>query len=87
MTNNPYFDQDFLGFLWVLLGRLFLFAKGDIGLTNLAADEVQMSVLALVAISSGLIGTFLILRRMTMLANAYHIPFCWGSFWPLSLPT
>ncbi len=68
--TNPYYDQDLPGFFWVLLQRLFLFAQGKIGLADLASDEVQMTVLALIAISSGLIGSFLMLRRMTMLANA-----------------
>ncbi|MFZ0565376.1 MAG: metal ABC transporter permease [Chlamydiales bacterium] len=36
----------------------------------LASDEIQVCVLICVAISGALVGTFLVLRRMTMLANA-----------------
>nr|MBA3815720.1 metal ABC transporter permease [Parachlamydiaceae bacterium] len=39
-------------------------------LEALASDEIQILVLAGVAISSALVGTFLILRKMTMLANS-----------------
>lgn len=37
---------------------------------KLASDELQLFVLCTVAISSACVGTFLVLRRMTMLANA-----------------
>lgn len=39
-------------------------------MSKLASDEIQFLTLAFVAISSGLVGTFLILKRQTMLANA-----------------
>ncbi len=70
MTNNPYYDQDFFSFLWIFIQRLFGFMTGQLGLASIAVDEVQIGVLSLVAVSSALIGTFLVLRRMTMLANA-----------------
>ncbi|MBS0635672.1 MAG: metal ABC transporter permease [Verrucomicrobia bacterium] len=37
---------------------------------ELASDELQLLVLVLVSITSALIGTFFVLRKMTMLANA-----------------
>lgn len=67
---NPYFNTTFLEFFSVLLQRLFLFITGKISFTALSSDEVQLVVLSLIGASSALLGTFLILRRMTMLANA-----------------
>lgn len=63
---NPYWGKDFFGFFVTLWHRLM----GDLPLPALASDEVQLLVLAGVAISSALIGTFLTLKRMTMLANS-----------------
>lgn len=68
--SNPYFGQDLLGFFMQLSLRLVSAAKGEIGFTDLATDEVQMLVLVGVSCSAALVGTFLTLRRMTMLANA-----------------
>lgn len=65
---NPYSGQSFFGFFGVLFHRLFLFFKGDV--TSLASDEVQVLVLMLIALSSALVGTFLVLKKMTMLADS-----------------
>lgn len=70
MPGNPYYNQDFFSFLWIFIQRLVGFATGSIDLQNLTADEIQIAVLSCVAMSSGLLGIFLVLRRMTMLANA-----------------
>ncbi len=43
---------------------------GKISISELASDEVQILVLALIACSSALVGTFLVLKKMTMLANS-----------------
>lgn len=67
---NPYSGQTFFGFFLQLFLRFFGFLKGDWGYENLASDEIQILVLCGIAISSALLGTFLILRKMTMLANA-----------------
>jgi len=67
---NPYSAQTFFGFFAVLFTRLFGFLTGSLGWQDIASDEIQMLVLSLVAASSALVGTFLILRRMTMLANS-----------------
>jgi manganese/zinc/iron transport system permease protein len=50
--------------------RLWGIITGQISLDQLATDEVQMLVLVGVAASSALVGTFLVLRKMTMLANS-----------------
>lgn len=68
--TNPYFNQNFAGFFNQLLKRIWGFARGELFWSDLASDEVQMIVLIGVAISAALVGTFLILRRMTMLANS-----------------
>lgn len=67
---NPYYDQTFFGFFAVLLTRIAAFLTGNLGSKDLVADEIQILVLAGVSISAGLVGTFLVLRRMTMLANS-----------------
>lgn len=62
---NPYADQNFLGFFEVLFRRLC----GEIS-GALFFDELQLLVLSGIAISCVCVGTFLIVRQMTMLANA-----------------
>lgn len=64
---NPYSDQTFFGFFWTLAQRFLALFSGDF---SLASDEIQIAVLVGLSISSALVGTFLVLRRMTMLANA-----------------
>lgn len=66
--TNPYFGQDFFGVVFTLLKRLFLFVSGQS--LELAADELQLLILSGIAISSALVGTWLVLRRLAMLANS-----------------
>lgn len=63
---NPYWGVNFFEFFAVLFKRL----TGQLPLANLASDEVQLLVLIAISISTGLLGTFLTLRKMTMLANS-----------------
>lgn len=49
--------------------RLTSFICGDFSLI-LSSDELQCIVLILISVTSALIGTFFVLRKMTMLANA-----------------
>ncbi|MGE5195704.1 MAG: metal ABC transporter permease [Anaerolineae bacterium] len=67
---NPYRDKDFLQFFVVLGQRLFQFLSGSLPLKDLASDEIQLLVLVLVATASALVGSFLVLKNMTMLANS-----------------
>lgn len=67
---NPYSGQNFFGFFNELFIRFWAFITGAISLENLTADEIQIVVLSGVAASSALVGTFLVLRKMTMLANS-----------------
>lgn len=70
MYHNPYSGETFFGFFLQLIYRIAAFFQGKLSLNDVAADEVQILVLTGVAISSSLVGTFLVLRKMTMLANA-----------------
>lgn len=65
---NPYSGVSFFGFFSVMIKRVILFFRGEV--SSFASDEVQLLVLALIALSSALLGTFLVLRKMTMLANS-----------------
>lgn len=67
---NPYSNETFLGFFKILSLRIWAFLKGDLALDQLVSDEIQVIVLIGVAVSSALLGSFLVLRRMTMLANS-----------------
>jgi manganese/zinc/iron transport system permease protein len=68
--NNPYSGETFFGFLIQLFWRLISFFQGNIDFNNIASDEIQIIVLCGIATSTALLGTFLVLRKMTMLANA-----------------
>lgn len=64
---NPYYGQNFLEFFLVLFQRLRGIFTGNL---PLATDELQMAVLIGVSVSTAMVGTFLVLRRMAMLANS-----------------
>lgn len=67
---NPYSGLSFGEFFQELFIRLYGFITGKLSLDQLASDEIQIIVLIGIACSSALIGTFLVLRKMTMLANS-----------------
>jgi manganese/zinc/iron transport system permease protein len=62
---TPYWGADFIDFFTIFFSRLF-----TLDYAHYCADEVQVGVLACVAISCSLIGPFLVLKKMTMFANA-----------------
>ncbi len=66
--NNPYYGKEFFTFFWQLLLRFFGFINGEV--TTMVSDEIQVLVLSAIAASAALVGCFLVLRHMTMLANA-----------------
>lgn len=66
--HNPYSGHSFFGFCAVFFQRLVQLLKGDA--PYLVSDEVQLIVLILIALSAAMIGSFLVLRKMTMLANS-----------------
>lgn len=67
---NPYWGADLFSFFAILFTRLLRFCTGEIPFSSLASDEVQFLVLMGIAISSALVGSFLVLKKMTMLANS-----------------
>lgn len=67
---NPYFGKGFGGFFITLVERLGKVLTGQLGPADLVSDEIQILVLVFITLSSALIGTFLVLRKMTMLANS-----------------
>jgi manganese/zinc/iron transport system permease protein len=67
---NPYSGKNFFGVLFELLMRLANFLIGNLSIHELATDEIQVLVLIGVASSAAMVGTFLVLRKMTMLANS-----------------
>jgi len=68
--SNPYSGQTFWGVITQLIWRLWSLVTGDFSSLTFASDEIQILVLIGVAASSALVGTFLVLRKMTMLANS-----------------
>lgn len=67
---SDYYNATFFEFFQILLKRICLFISGDVSIGTLASDEIQLLVLLPMMLSCCLIGLFLILRQMTMLANA-----------------
>lgn len=68
--SNPYSGASFFQFFIVLLQRFWAFLTGQESLSALVSDEIQMLTLVGISLSSALLGCFLVLRKMTMLANA-----------------
>lgn len=67
---NPYSGIGFFEFLGLLFQRLFLLLTGGLSVDQWASDEVQVAVLICSAVACGVIGPFLVLRRMSMFANS-----------------
>lgn len=67
---NLYFGKNFGQFLILFFQRMWALLTGGASWESLASDEVQVFVLSLVAIASALVGSFLVLKKMTMLANS-----------------
>lgn len=67
---SPYWGKDFFSFFPFFFHRCIQLLTGSLSWSELASDEIQIIVLGLVSIASALIGAFLVLKKMTMLANA-----------------
>jgi len=67
---NPYWGANFFQFFPLFFSRLFKLLTGSLSWSQLASDEIQVFVLGLISIAAALIGTLLVLKRMTMLANS-----------------
>jgi len=70
IAANPYWGADFWDFFAIFFKRLFLMLQGSIAADQLASDEIQIFVLSLIGCASALVGSFLVLKKMTMLANS-----------------
>lgn len=68
--SNPYSGASFFQFFFILLQRIWAFLTGQESLSALVSDEIQLLTLVGISLSAALLGCFLVLRRMTMLANA-----------------
>lgn len=62
---SPYWGANFISFFKVLFMRIFTW-----DFSNIATDEVQIGVIGCIAICCGLIGPFLVLKKMAMFANS-----------------
>lgn len=67
---SPYWQKTFFPFCALFFERLWLFCTGRLALQDLASDEIQILVLVLLSLACALVGTFLVLKKMTMLANS-----------------
>jgi len=65
---DPYFSANFFSWFWVFLSRLPLLITFQY--EELYSDEIQLIVMALFALSASFLGVFLLLKRLTMMANA-----------------
>jgi manganese/zinc/iron transport system permease protein len=70
MLSNPYSQQTFIGFFIQFAYRFWALITGQLSIDHLVTDEIQICVLIGVAASSALVGTFLVLKRLSMLANS-----------------
>ncbi len=68
--HNPYSGLSFFQALFLFFERLPHLIKNGFHLRDLASDEQQILILLAIAVSGGLVGSLLIFRKMTMLANA-----------------
>ena len=59
-----------MGLFRFFIERMVFLLFGKLSASQLASDEIQVFVLILVAFSSAIVGTFLVLKKMTMLANS-----------------
>lgn len=67
---SPYSGADFFEALGLLIKNMVLLLLQVVSLDQLWSDDWQALALIGLSISSGVVGSFLVLRRMTMVANA-----------------
>lgn len=66
---SPYWNKNFFQFFGLFFQRLSHWVQNWVQ-GDFAADEIQLFVLLALSLSSALLGSFLVVRRMTMLANS-----------------
>lgn len=67
---TPYWHKEFFPFCALFFQRLWMLLTGQLALQDLASDEIQIFVLVFLSLACALVGTFLVLKKMTMLANS-----------------
>lgn len=67
---SPFWDCSFFEFCGVFLQRIALWVSGALSSSDITSDELQFVVLMLIGLSCSLLGPFLVLKKMTMLANS-----------------
>jgi len=65
---DPYFNVNFFSWFYLFLRRVPLLLLGQY--EQVYSDEIQVLVLGCFAVSASLLGVFLVLKRLTMMANA-----------------
>ncbi len=65
-----YWGKTFFSFFQTFFYHFYLFIQGKYAWKDLATDEIQLIALVLISISAAIVGCFLVVRKMTMVANA-----------------
>lgn len=68
---SPYWQKEFFPFCILFFKRIWLLVTGQLTVQQLASDEIQIFVLLFLSGGCALVGTFLVLKKMTMLANSF----------------
>ena len=68
--EKSYWGKTFVGFFQTLGNHIVDVVQGKYHFSDLAADEVQIITLALLGVAGAIIGSFLVIRKMAMVANA-----------------
>lgn len=92
--SNPYCGKHLGECLLLFFQRMGEWLFGSLTFGQLATDEIQILTLAALALSSALVGSFLVLKKMTMLANSLShtilpglvIVFLLGKMWAQDAP-
>ena len=70
IQGNPYWGKNFIEVIGIFFSRMLGMLFGQVSMADLASDDIQIVVLSLVALAGATVGTFLVLKKMTMLANS-----------------
>ncbi len=68
--DRSYWGKTFVGVFETLFVHIMEAIQGKYHFSDLAADEIQIITLALLGIAAAIIGSFLVIRKMAMVANA-----------------
>lgn len=67
---HPYWDKNFFEFFQVFIARVWLFSTGKLCFHQLVNDEIQLLILLVMGISTAILGSLIVSRKMSMLANS-----------------